>query len=179
MLQYDREAAVAYAHRWAFDRNPDFYNYDGIGGDCTNFASQVLLAGGAPMNYTPTFGWYYIDANNKAPAWTGVEYLYRFLTGDNPRCGPRGMVVPLEQIEPGDIIQLSFDGETFAHTPVVVSVGSEPTPEQILVAAHTIDSDNRPLATYDYQALRPIHITHLIPCRASSPVPGDLRPPQS
>ena len=73
--------------------------------------------------------------------------------------------MPLEQIEPGDIIQLSFDGEAFAHTPVVVSVGEIPSPENILVAAHSYDSDNRPLDTYEYKDLRPIHITALIPCR--------------
>ena len=37
---YDRQAAVDYAHRWAYHRNPDFYNFDELGGDCTNFASQ-------------------------------------------------------------------------------------------------------------------------------------------
>jgi len=137
LIPYQRDAAVAYAHRWAYDRNPAFYNYDNIGGDCTNFASQVLLAGGAEMDYTPTFGWYYIDANNKAPAWTGVEYLYRFLTSSDRRCGPQGKVVPLDEIEPGDIIQLSFDGQSFTHTPVVVAVKGEPGPENILVAAHT------------------------------------------
>jgi len=76
---YNRRAAVEYAHRWAFDRNPRFYDYDGIGGDCTNFASQCLYAGTGVMNYTPTFGWYYFDANHKAPAWTGVEFFYNFL----------------------------------------------------------------------------------------------------
>ena len=164
MPDYQRQAAVAYAHRWAFERNPIFFNYDDIGGDCTNFASQVLLAGGADMNYTPTYGWYYINANEKAPAWTGVEYLYQFLTDPNRGCGPRGKVVSLDLIQPGDIIQLSFDGETFAHSPVVVSTGEEPNPMNILVAAHSYDSDNRPLNTYEYKALRPIHITELIPC---------------
>ena len=42
---YDRQAAVAYAHRWAYLRNPAFYNFDKLGGDCTNFASQCLYAG--------------------------------------------------------------------------------------------------------------------------------------
>ena len=37
---YDRRAAVLYAHRWAYGRNPAFYDYEGLGGDCTNFASQ-------------------------------------------------------------------------------------------------------------------------------------------
>lgn len=165
MRIYQREEAVAYAHRWAFGRNPRFYNYDAIGGDCTNFASQVLFAGGAPMNYTPTYGWYYRNANNKAPAWTGVEYLYQFLTETDRGCGPRGKVVSLEQILPGDIIQLSFNGEDFAHTPIVVAIGEIPTPENILVAAHSYDSDNRPLNTYNYRALRPIHIDELILCQ--------------
>ena len=37
---YDRGKAVAYAHKWAFGRNPAYYNFDKIGGDCTNFTSQ-------------------------------------------------------------------------------------------------------------------------------------------
>ena len=36
------------------------------------------------MNYTRDLGWYYIDANNKAPAWTGVEYFYNFMTRPKP-----------------------------------------------------------------------------------------------
>ena len=42
---YDRRAAVEYAHKWAFGRNPEFYDFSEIGGDCTNFASQCLYAG--------------------------------------------------------------------------------------------------------------------------------------
>ncbi len=34
---YDREKAVAYAREWAFSRNPEYYIFDEIGGDCTNF----------------------------------------------------------------------------------------------------------------------------------------------
>ena len=52
------------------DGNPKYYNFQNIGGDCTNFASQVLYAGSGIMNYTPTFGWYYINVNDRAPAWT-------------------------------------------------------------------------------------------------------------
>ena len=32
-IPYDRRAAVAYAHQWAYGRNPDFYDYEEIGGD--------------------------------------------------------------------------------------------------------------------------------------------------
>ena len=71
---YNRQAAVAYAHRWAFGRNPAYSNFDGMGGDCTNFASQCLYAGTGIMNFTPTYGWYYLSLNDRAPAWTGVEW---------------------------------------------------------------------------------------------------------
>ena len=101
LLPYDRAAAVRYAHLWAYGRNPRYYDYEGIGGDCTNFASQCIYAGAGVMNYTPTFGWYYINANDKAPAWTGVEYLYNFPTRRTPSAGPFAGEVPPERIRPG------------------------------------------------------------------------------
>lgn len=154
---YDREKAVAYAHKWAYTRNPEYYDYSCIGGDCTSFASQVLYAGYGEMNFKPVYGWYYIDANNKAPAWTGVNELYRFLTS-NRGPGPKAVNAKINEIEPGDLVQLDFDcdGE-FDHTPVIVDVG-EYTPETILIAAHSRDSDNRPLSTYDYCGIRFLHI---------------------
>ncbi len=42
-----------YAHLWAYGRNPRYYDYEGIGGDCTNFASQCIYAGAGVMNDTP------------------------------------------------------------------------------------------------------------------------------
>lgn len=154
---YNREAAVEYAHRWAFGRNPAFFDYSMIGGDCTAFASQVLFAGGFSMNLRPVFGWYYIDANNKSPSWTGVNELYNFLIS-NRGAGPRAVNARIEDMLPGDLIQLDFDCDgRFDHTPVIVDVG-EYTPETMLVAAHTIDSDYRPISTYNYCDIRFLHI---------------------
>lgn len=155
---YMRQAAVDYAHRWAYSRNPVFYNYEEIGGDCTNFASQCLYAGSGVMNFTPDFGWYYINGNNKAPAWTGVEYLYQFLTRQDPSVGPAAVDARIMDLMPGDLIQLSFDGETFSHTPVVVAADRPRTPSEVLVAAHSYDSDNRPLSSYTFQKIRYLHI---------------------
>ena len=33
LLPYDRRAAVAYAHKWAYGRNPAYYDFSEIGGD--------------------------------------------------------------------------------------------------------------------------------------------------
>lgn len=158
LRDYDRRAVVLYAHRWAYGRNPAYYDYERLGGDCTNFASQCIFAGSGIMNFTPTFGWYYIDANQKAPAWTGVPYLYNYLTRRGMSVGPVGEDCTMEGLRPGDLIQLSFKGEEFQHSPIVVSVGVPAAPENILVAAHSFDADNRPLSTYEYRDIRFIHI---------------------
>lgn len=156
---YDRAAAVAYAHKWAYGRNPEYYNYDELGGDCTNFASQCLYQGVGIMNYTPTFGWYYIDANQKAPAWSGVPYFYDFMTRGEISSGPVGVPAGLEQLMPGDFVQLRFpDAAGFGHTPIVVQVAQPPTLENTLVAAHSYDADWRPLSSYMFQEIRFLHI---------------------
>ena len=159
LQDYDRTAAVMYAHQWAYGRNPAYYDYEKLGGDCTNFASQCIFAGSGIMNFTPTFGWYYIDANQKAPAWTGVMYLWNFLARKGFSVGPVGEPCRLEDLRPGDIVQLSFKGTDFQHSPVVVSVGAVPTLENTLVAAHSYDADNRPLSTYEFRDIRYLHIT--------------------
>ncbi len=161
MLPYDRRAAVEYAHQWAFGRNPAFYDFSEIGGDCTNFASQCLYAGAGVMNFTPDFGWYYIDPNNRAPAWTGVPYFWDFMTRAQRSVGPWGAQTTMNFIRPGDFVQLRFkETQTvFAHTPVIVSVGSPPRLDNVLVAAHSHDADNRPLNTYqNVEEMRFLHI---------------------
>ena len=160
-LPYDRDQAVAYAKKWALGRNPAYYNYDKLGGDCTNFASQCIYAGSGVMDYTPTFGWYYIDGNRKAPAWTGVQYLYHFLVG-NHNHGPVAEETTISQIQPGDIVQLATVKNTFHHTPVVLEVRGTPTLDTIFVAAHSDDALMRPLSSYSIRKIRFLHITHVL-----------------
>jgi len=158
--RYDRENAVSYAHTWAFGRNPQYYDFELLGGDCTNFASQVLYAGAGIMNPSPAFGWYYYSLNRRSPSWTGVEFLYRFLV-NNRGVGPVAMETDVSHVEPGDITQLSFNGIVFGHSPVIVSIGEIPSPSNILVAAHTLNADYYPLSNFSYVRVRYLHITHV------------------
>ena len=105
IVEYNRENAVKYAKKWANGRNPLFYNFTGIGGDCTNFVSQCIYAGSCKMNYTPTFGWYYASPNNRAPAWSGVPYLYNFIV-NNAGAGPFAAETGADGLLPGDFVQL-------------------------------------------------------------------------
>ncbi|MBQ8868848.1 MAG: amidase domain-containing protein [Oscillospiraceae bacterium] len=149
---YNRAAAVEYARRWALGRNPAYYNFENIGGDCTNFASQCIYAGAKVMNFTHTMGWYYRSLSDRAPAWSGVEYLYNFLV-NNRSVGPYGHEVEQNEVKIGDIVQLGRNSGGFYHSPVIVA--NDPV---ILVAAHTFDALNRPLSSYIYDVARFIHI---------------------
>ncbi len=152
--EYNRFLAREYAEKWAYRRNPRYYDFENIGGDCTNFASQCLYAGSGVMNYP---AWYYYSIDDRSPSWTGVEFLYDFLI-KNKGLGPRGEEVGIEDIMIGDLIQLSFNGERFAHTLVVIKRDYPPTPSGILVATHTYDSKDRALDTYNFSDVRFIHI---------------------
>lgn len=154
--EYDRQAAAEYAEKWAFSRNPEYMNFDGIGGDCTNFVSQCLYAGGCVMNYTKDTGWYYNSPNDRAAAWSGARYLNKFLLNNNS-IGPHAEVRPFTDLLIGDIIQL-HNGMQFYHTLFITGFdGTMP-----LVAAHTDDSYMRPLTTYYYVAAQGLHITEIL-----------------
>ncbi len=151
-IPYDRAAAVSYARRWALGRNPAYYNFEQIGGDCTNFASQCIYAGARTMNFTPVMGWYYRSSYDRTASWSGVDYLYNFLV-NNRSVGPYAHIVTLNEAQPGDIVQLGTQTGAFYHSPVITSVSP-----MILVAAHTFDALDRPLSSYIYGTARFIHI---------------------
>ena len=160
-IPYNRDRAVEYARRWALTRNPLFLDFTGRGGDCTSFVSQSVFAGCGVMDFTPTFGWYYVTSDNRAPAWAGVDEFFNFITGApqfvnaGGNTGPRGFnVTDGRVIDRGDVIQLANDSGEFYHSLLI----SELTDNDILVCAHSDDALDRPISTYNFATLRVIHI---------------------
>lgn len=151
-MAYNRKTASDYAKKWALGRNPEYYNFDGIGGDCTNFVSQCIYAGCNEMNYTRDTGWYYHSQYDRSAAWTSVEHLFRFLM-NNTNAGPKGKLILPDYAEIGDILQLSFGGTEFSHSLFITQ-----TYPEILVCAHTYNAYNKPLRLYNYGKLRCIRI---------------------
>lgn len=151
-INYNRQDAVDYAAAWALSRNPQYYNFDGIGGDCTNFASQCLYAGCKVMNYKKDIGWYYNSVNDRAAAWSSVEHFRKFLL-TNTDTGPSAVIVQMKGLEIGDFIQLS-NGSEYYHT-LIVTGFSNGIP---LVSSHTDDSYMRKLSTYNYLTASALHI---------------------
>lgn len=157
-MEYDREAAIVYAHRWAYARNPAFYNFDELGGDCTNFVSQCLYAGGAVMNFTPDVGWFYISPSRRSAAWSGANYLHDFLIRNND-VGPYGEERDVYNAIPGDVVFFNFNGERLSHSGLVVSnINGD-----VRIATHTNDSFSRPIYTYDYLDIRLVRILGINP----------------
>ncbi len=76
---YDPAAAIAYADQWAMARNtavyPDFHTG---GGDCANFFSQCLRAGGYPQDSY----WWYASKSSSAYPWRTASGMYHYLTGN-------------------------------------------------------------------------------------------------
>lgn len=154
---YNRDKVIEYARKWAYSRNPAYYNFDLIGGDCTNFVSQCILEGCPIMNYTKDMGWYYKNGNDKSPSWTGVQFLYNFLTKNNS-VGPYGNLVEIKEIQEGDIIQLAFNNQNFSHSLVVTKIERINRLDGIRVASHTEDNFNKKVAEYKFEKIRFIHI---------------------
>ncbi len=156
---YNRENAVAYADKycglaWGCGNNrkynPLYENFTGLGGDCTNFVSQVLgdkEAGNLPMTYT----WRYVPNGAGAGAtraWAQASSLLSYLlsSGRAERLA-RGtysdLIAPSETypggaigaLNAGDLIAYEKNGR-IEHFAVVIGADSG---LYLLVNSHTAD----------------------------------------
>lgn len=123
------ERTVGYARHWALSANPEYADFSEMGGDCTNFVSQAIRAGG---NRSDTIGiidrnkWYYNNINDRSPSWTGVNQFYLYLTrdlsGEEAFEGPMAYMVSREDAEPGDIIQMKWSLFRYDHTVIITKI---------------------------------------------------------
>ena len=73
-------------------------------------SSQVIHAGGAPMDSEGKYKWYYYSLNNRSPSWTWSYVFIRYLINNDGLTGPHGvLIVTLSQCNnTGDVIQIDF-----------------------------------------------------------------------
>ncbi len=104
---YSRADAQGYAHRWA--SNTDILRniyYDRYSNDCTNFASQVLRAGGMPFDETGTYVWWFNPYSyDHTRSWTIANELRMYLDGSNRAAAllPGSMRDKYSPATPGDV----------------------------------------------------------------------------
>ncbi|MFD1707267.1 amidase domain-containing protein [Siminovitchia sediminis] len=147
---YDRLKAVQYAERWWNDYNPAYEKFDV---DCTNYVSQCLFAGGAPMRGYPdrTKGWWYRN-RNWSYSWSVANALKVYL--EHSTAGLRAAEVQdPRELQPGDIICYDFQGDgRYDHNTIVTGEDADGMP---LVNAHTYNSRMRYWAYEDSSAYTP------------------------
>lgn len=120
---YNRQAAQDYINRWAYSRNAAWGNFDNLGGDCTNWISQIIYAGGIPKDTSDTYKWFYNSMNDRAPSWTGVKELWTYVVGNSDGNGYNGPQASFwtnsagrANMYTGDFIQLYRSSNGWFHT---------------------------------------------------------------
>lgn len=142
-VRYDRKEAARYADLWWDQTNPAYLTFEV---DCTNYVSQCLFAGGAPMNYTGKreSGWWYSGMEGSRELWSYSWAVAHALQSYLPR-GRRYLggteVNSAGELLPGDVICYDWDGNgRFQHNTIVTAKDKNGMP---LVNAHTVSSYHR------------------------------------
>lgn len=154
---YDRYNAYYYANTyWEDPNDPIYYDFTDIGGDCTNFASQVIRAGGMGITGYPYPGnynsWYYYDVNTRSYSWTDAHW-FRYYWGNVNNQGNNAaysykiftkttalnnfndeFYMPLYQ---GDVIQYADSNGLTGHTQIIYNYDEYGT---MYIAQHTANA---------------------------------------
>lgn len=158
---YNRAAAVAYADKYFTDRNEEWYCFDDTGGNCQNYASQAINAGGIPMDHTGEYQWKHysegpdieLEINEKdeekgrSQSWVNVGFFAEYAENNEGFGMVAEKVNNIFCAEPGDIIQVAYDNPTvMAHTTIVSKV----VDNHALVDSNTLDLKDFPVEGYTY-----------------------------
>ncbi len=104
---YDYSAMARYAERYWDNYNRAYRKFNGAGGDCTNFVSQALKAGGwksVPGSASDYRNWWY-DGTKQSTSWVGVNE-FAWFTLSNRRAPNLSSVYKLDV---GDVLQVDFN----------------------------------------------------------------------
>ncbi|WEG12158.1 amidase domain-containing protein [Pullulanibacillus sp. KACC 23026] len=144
---YDRQAAVKYAEKWWNSYNPAYPKFEV---DCTNYVSQCLKAGGAPMSHIGEKGkGWWCRGKDCSYSWSVANALRWFLASDGNSVGAVTVEEP-EELVPGDVICYDWEGDgKWNHNTIVTGQDRDGMP---LVNAHTYNSRNRYWAYEDSPA---------------------------
>ncbi len=173
---YNRSAARSYALKYAENPNPAYADFSNYGGDCTNFASQVLYAGSMPMIKSATSGiesntdyWFYNTSTNRSTSWTGAEEFRRHWGNSNGYGRKRSYQIKIlpvwyalenfktevyDFLKEGDIVQhinaysSTYGRDASYHSQIVHDKTSANGIYDVLVAQHSENKYNVSLYSY-------------------------------
>lgn len=115
---YNRNKAQSYAYTYALKPNSNYMNMESAGGNCTNFTSQCLKAGGIKHDYTGNYVWYYDSSSKRTASWSyanDFRKYYKNNVGSGSIKGLNAKTCTFKETRQGDLIQRVSAGKA-SHT---------------------------------------------------------------
>ncbi len=159
---YKYKDAVAYAEKYYKNYNPNYPDWEIYGGDCANFVSQCLYAGGKQMTGVPGTAesaqdwsnWFskgsVCDTQNVSSTWRGANAFKGYWTQNANHETFEGFCEEVYDYGlNGDAVSLLNENGKAYHTLIIVGyyyvIDEEP---DFIVAAHTNDTKTSRLSSY-------------------------------
>lgn len=152
---YDRENAVNYATKYALTPNSEYRYFPLINdnsGDCANFISQCLKAGGAQMSHNPESMWCYdnhgtinVKDDTWSVSWAVAHSLYWYLKINKSTYtgGIMGFEVnDLNKLELGDVVFYENYKNIIFHSAIITSFINVNGITQPLISQHSYERLN-------------------------------------
>lgn len=165
--KYDRTKALNYAKKYVTSRNSEWSNYSEYGGNCQNFASQVVYSGGVPMDLQGDAIWkYYGDTLSetkskigRSTSWTGVTFFYDYAKANKGYGLCAEVDINPFYAEAGDIGQVGYNN-IYKHTVVIIGnvKNNNGKITDLLINSNSLNLENYPLSGYVYPNKRVIKI---------------------
>lgn len=137
---YNYQAMADYAIRYALSYNPSYRRFSDVGGDCTNFISQALRAGGwANVNgYYRDYRYWWYNSLNETWSWINVNFWASFAR----HSGRTSHLSNVWYLGLADILQMDFSANQSKDHSMIVSLRTSTMP---YLSYHTTDTRNRSL----------------------------------
>jgi hypothetical protein len=184
---YNGDIAADYAYEYGKKKTYPFYDFTNIGGgDCTNFASQAILAGLTgvtdPTDLKPlrlkyladrghgyNLAWYYYSVNDRGSAFTGADWLYKYAKSNKTHYkglhfkfitkDSKNTALNINLIKKGDIIFADWEGDgVIDHTMIV----TEKTPGNYYSSVKVAYHNQGQHGVYSNRRLSDINALHIV-----------------
>ena len=165
--KYDRTKALSYAKKYVTNRNSEWSNFSEYGGNCQNFASQVVYNGGVPMDLQGDAIWKFYgetlnetkNKSGRSPSWTGVTFFYDYAKANEGYGLCAEVDINPFYAEAGDIGQVGYNN-IYKHTVVIIGNIKDNNGKitDLLINSNSLNLENYPLSGYVYPNKRVIKI---------------------
>jgi hypothetical protein len=155
-LNYDYEAMITYAYRHWSTYNTDYRTYGGQGGDCTNFISQIMIAGGwetagayPVSDRTHPSNWWYNSLGTFATTYTWAA-AHNWMQFARTHSGRVAALSHVRDMAIADVLQVDTDSDgNISHSMFVtdVGLGGDGEVDEQYMTYHSNDTKDKPLTS--------------------------------